>query len=116
ELKVYDIPHFASYAGEPTKELAIKREEYEFIKSSQRVKLPIILDNLDSVYLMVHLGNGITVAPMNKKVKASGLKSVQLDRTITLCMTRLLENDFGNTADLMETIEARANREGAEQS
>lgn len=93
DLSAYDIPHFASYAWEESPEQARRRVEYEYIRLHRKPRAIRVMDNLDSVYISVRLGGGVTICPDNDKLRAAGVfKYVESPRSATICLTRLQAN------------------------
>ncbi|MGI5971622.1 MAG: LysR family transcriptional regulator [Oscillospiraceae bacterium] len=90
DLKIAMGPHFAAYACEEDEAAVIFREDQEFVRGNMTPKRSVVLDNLDSVYLAVRMGSGVTVSPINNKLKnADVFHMKRVARTVTLCLTRI---------------------------
>ena len=117
EIFALDTPFFASYAWEKDEADVIRRVEFECLRQGHRPCQTRVLPNQDSVYIMVRLGNGFTISPLNEKLRASGLfLCKELSHRVTLCMISIQPYAMGETARFENFLEKyAADREDADQ-
>jgi len=91
---LHDRVHFASLAAELDDETVVNRVSREYAKLSDSPGSISILPNIESVYLEVLMGNGVTFSPDNRFIKCADLATIPLPWTATLCAVHL--NDRKN--------------------
>jgi len=80
--------HFTCLALEADEETAFQRVRSEYERLDIGSAPISLLPNIESVYLEILMGNGITFSPQNSFTNCKGLATRPLGRTVTLCAVR----------------------------
>lgn len=86
------LPFLASRASEDTDEAVVRRIHREYASLSLSPKEVVVLPNLDSVYIEVMMGNGITFTPQNSVTPGKAFSLFSLPKSVTLTMAHMEDN------------------------
>lgn len=85
---VQELPYLTCRAAEETELEILNRVNREFVELKTMPPEIRILPNIESVYLHVMMGHGITCSPL-KQFYNDTIKAIPLSRTVTQCVVRL---------------------------